>query len=47
MCIVYVENHDYTVDIVLSFLWGIMDAIKFVYVIHVYREQTMQVTLSI
>ncbi|XP_076686506.1 uncharacterized protein LOC143378576 isoform X1 [Andrena cerasifolii] len=42
MCIVYVENQDYIIDIVLSFLWGIMDAVKFAYIIHVYRTQTMQ-----
>ena len=47
MCIFYNHTLDnfYVIDIILSFIWGIVDLIKFVYLIYSYRSLTIEVII--
>ncbi|XP_054002150.1 uncharacterized protein LOC128888939 isoform X1 [Hylaeus anthracinus] len=39
----YIDNETYAVDVILSVLWGTLDIIKLVYIIHLYHILTIQV----
>lgn len=45
MCIIYmhIDNRIYMVDVILSFVWGITNLIKVIYLIHSYRNLTLKV----
>lgn len=45
MCIIYIHINDrlYTVDVILSFVWSIINLIKVIYLIYSYHNLTLKV----
>lgn len=39
----HIDNRIYMVDVILSFVWGITNLIKVIYLIHSYRNLTLKV----
>lgn len=39
----HIDNRIYMIDVILSFVWGITNLIKVIYLIHSYRNLTLKV----